>query len=215
MKTGTFTLPTLLDASSTAIRLMRRCTAIQRTNCANLQLKTSCTLRIGRGIPHRSSCSPWRKFVRDHEPMHRQNRRYIVGAQACVAVARRGGAPRKHDCSLVTDMTARKRAEDARELLHAELDHRVKNALATVSAVISHTATGWSGHAPALPAADAVGCITSSTPMPKTTSLQIAVIDIGKHSFHVVGHDDRGAIILRQKWFAVRLMHGSPTCPSA
>ena len=38
--------------------------------------------------------------------------------------------------------------------------------------------------------------------MPKTTSAQIAVIgiDIGKNSFHVVGHDSRGAIILRQKW---------------
>jgi len=25
-------------------------------------------------------------------------------------------------------------------------------------------------------------------------------IDIGKNSFHIVGHDDRGAIVLRQKW---------------
>src|SRR5438093_7632546 len=25
-------------------------------------------------------------------------------------------------------------------------------------------------------------------------------IDIGKNSFHVVGHDDRGSIVLRQKW---------------
>jgi len=44
--------------------------------------------------------------------------------------------------ALVTDMTARKRAEDARELLHAELDHRVKNALATVTAVVDHTQAG-------------------------------------------------------------------------
>src|SRR5438874_7958024 len=38
--------------------------------------------------------------------------------------------------------------------------------------------------------------------MPKTASTQIAVIgiDIGKNSFHVVGLDDRGAIVLRQKW---------------
>jgi transposase len=38
--------------------------------------------------------------------------------------------------------------------------------------------------------------------MPKTTSTEIAVIgiDIGKNSFHVVGHDSRGTIILRQKW---------------
>ena len=25
-------------------------------------------------------------------------------------------------------------------------------------------------------------------------------IDIGKNSFHVVGHDKRGSIVLRQKW---------------
>jgi hypothetical protein len=25
-------------------------------------------------------------------------------------------------------------------------------------------------------------------------------IDIGKNSFHLVGHDHRGAIVLRQKW---------------
>ena len=38
--------------------------------------------------------------------------------------------------------------------------------------------------------------------MPKTASEQIVVIgiDIGKNSFHVVAHDSRGAIILRQKW---------------
>ena len=37
--------------------------------------------------------------------------------------------------------------------------------------------------------------------MPKSTSAEIAVIgiDIGKNSFHVVGHDKRGAIVLRQK----------------
>src|SRR6478609_2791779 len=46
------------------------------------------------------------------------------------------------------------------------------------------------------------GCITRSTPMPSTASAQIAVIgiDIGKNSFHVVGHDSHGAIVLRQKW---------------
>ena len=29
---------------------------------------------------------------------------------------------------------------------------------------------------------------------------KIVGIDIGKNSFHVVGHDERGAIVLRQKW---------------
>jgi len=38
--------------------------------------------------------------------------------------------------------------------------------------------------------------------MPKTASTQIAVIgiDIGKNSLHVVGHDKRGSVVLRQKW---------------
>ena len=38
--------------------------------------------------------------------------------------------------------------------------------------------------------------------MPTTARTAIAVvgIDIGKNSFHVVGLDDRGAIVLRQKW---------------
>ena len=38
--------------------------------------------------------------------------------------------------------------------------------------------------------------------MSQKSSSEIAVIgiDIGKNSFHVVGHDQRGAIVLRQKW---------------
>ena len=37
----------------------------------------------------------------------------------------------------------------------------------------------------------------SQNPSSATT---VIGIDIGKNSFHVVGLDDRGAIILRQKW---------------
>ena len=38
--------------------------------------------------------------------------------------------------------------------------------------------------------------------MSQTLNSAMAVIgiDIGKNSFHVVGHDARGAIVLRQKW---------------
>ncbi|TMJ80683.1 MAG: IS110 family transposase, partial [Alphaproteobacteria bacterium] len=38
--------------------------------------------------------------------------------------------------------------------------------------------------------------------MPATAHTAIAIvgIDIGKNSFHIVGLDDRGAIVLRQKW---------------
>jgi transposase len=32
------------------------------------------------------------------------------------------------------------------------------------------------------------------------TAIAVIGIDIGKNSFHVVGHDKRGAIMLRQKW---------------
>jgi hypothetical protein len=38
---------------------------------------------------------------------------------------------------------------------------------------------------------------TSQTP---NTAIAVIGIDIGKNSFHVVGHDARGAIVLRQKW---------------
>src|SRR5947208_655281 len=32
------------------------------------------------------------------------------------------------------------------------------------------------------------------------TAIAVIGIDLGKNSFHVVGHDARGAIVLRQKW---------------
>jgi transposase len=32
------------------------------------------------------------------------------------------------------------------------------------------------------------------------TAIAVIGIDIGKNSFHVVGHDARGATVLRQKW---------------
>ena len=36
----------------------------------------------------------------------------------------------------------------------------------------------------------------------RNTAMAVIGIDIGKNSFHVVGHDERGAIVLRQKWSA-------------
>src|SRR6201987_727887 len=32
------------------------------------------------------------------------------------------------------------------------------------------------------------------------STIAVVGIDIGKNSFHVVGHDERGAMVLRQKW---------------
>ena len=38
--------------------------------------------------------------------------------------------------------------------------------------------------------------------MPRSINLSVATmgIDIGKNSFHVVGLDQRGAIVVRQRW---------------
>src|SRR5437660_12157001 len=62
----------------------------------------------------------------------------------------------------------------------------------------------WSGRAPAPPASDAgIGAsVKRSTAMSNKSIATIATmgIDIGKNSFHVVGLDQRGAIVLRQKW---------------
>jgi transposase len=37
-------------------------------------------------------------------------------------------------------------------------------------------------------------------PQKSRTTIAVIGIDIGKNSFHVVGHDRDGAIVLRQKW---------------
>ena len=43
-----------------------------------------------------------------------------------------------------------------------------------------------------------------------SNTISVIGIDIGKNSFHVVGHDRRGAIVLRQKW-SRRQLEGHPT----
>src|SRR6187401_1376544 len=62
---------------------------------------------------------------------------------------------------------------------------------------------GWSGRAPAPPAIEAGrGGKDKEHAMSHTLNTDVAVvgIDIGKNSFHVVGLDGRGAIVLRQRW---------------
>src|SRR3979411_3543417 len=62
---------------------------------------------------------------------------------------------------------------------------------------------GWPGRAPAPPGSEAgKGRKDKEHAMSQTPNTAIAVIgiDIGKNSFHIVGHDERGAIVLRQKW---------------
>ena len=47
------------------------------------------------------------------------------------------------------------------------------------------------------------------------SAIAVIGIDIGKNSFHVVGHDARGAIMLRQKWspFALAFLGHSYISP--
>src|SRR5438067_7620505 len=62
---------------------------------------------------------------------------------------------------------------------------------------------GWSGRAPAPSATNlARGSKDKEYAMSQNLNSAVAVIaiDIGKNSFHAVGLDDRGAIVLRQKW---------------
>jgi hypothetical protein len=63
---------------------------------------------------------------------------------------------------------------------------------------------GWSGRAPAPPASepgkgraqDKEHAIAQKL----TAAIAVMGNDIGKNSFHIVGHDHRGANVLRQKW---------------
>ena len=50
--------------------------------------------------------------------------------------------------------------------------------------------------------------------MSEKLNSEIAVIgiDIGKNSFHLVGQDRRGSIVLRQKWSRGQVERGSPIC---
>jgi transposase len=63
---------------------------------------------------------------------------------------------------------------------------------------------GWSGRAPAPHRHEklAGGAKAKEHAMSQKLNSSVAVIgiDMGKNSFHLVGQDRRGALILRQKW---------------
>ena len=46
-------------------------------------------------------------------------------------------------------------------------------------------------------------------------AIAVIGIDIGKNSFHAVGQDKRGEIVLRQKWSRGQVERGLPTCRPA
>src|SRR6185437_5900794 len=61
---------------------------------------------------------------------------------------------------------------------------------------------GWSGRVPPRPALSWSEAPDKEHAMPSISEQTIRVvgIDIGKNSFHIIGLDERGAIVLRQKW---------------
>ena len=67
---------------------------------------------------------------------------------------------------------------------------------------VSQSASGWSGRAPAPPAIEAARGAKDEGTSCLSSNARVAVvgIDIGKNSFHIVGQDGRGEIVLRQKW---------------
>src|SRR3974390_3231912 len=78
-----------------------------------------------------------------------------------------------------------------------------RNSVAINCACAQCRLMGWFGRAPAPPATNlARGAKDKEHPMSHNLNNTITVIgiDIGKTSFHVVGLDVRGGIVLRQKW---------------
>src|SRR5215471_20419070 len=94
---------------------------------------TGCTRRIGRArrLFERHDQIP---IVRADDEIRWIERRNSVSYDV-------DGHP-KRVVGVIIDVTERKRAEERQLILLAELDHRVKNTLATVSSVVSQTAGG-------------------------------------------------------------------------
>jgi PAS domain S-box-containing protein len=66
----------------------------------------------------------------------------IIWALLTVGCVRKTDGSVDYFVSVIQDISDRKQVEQQQRVLMAELDHRVKNALATVSAVVSHTRQG-------------------------------------------------------------------------
>jgi PAS domain S-box-containing protein len=66
----------------------------------------------------------------------------IIWASLTVGCVRKTDGSVDYFVSVIQDISDRKQVEEQQRVLMAELDHRVKNALATVSAVVSHTQQG-------------------------------------------------------------------------
>jgi two-component sensor histidine kinase len=79
----------------------------------------------------------WQEYCGEYRIIRAGNEIRWIEARVFVSYASDGRPLRAVGIDI--DITARKRADEQRRALNAELDHRVKNVLATVSAIITQT----------------------------------------------------------------------------
>jgi PAS domain S-box-containing protein len=79
------------------------------------------------------------KRVDPYETVRKRKDGSLVDVSISVSPLRNAAGEVVGASKIARDIAARKRAEEQQRALHAELDHRVKNVLATVSAVVAHT----------------------------------------------------------------------------
>ena len=77
--------------------------------------------------------------VEPYETVRKRRDGSLVDVSVSVSPLRNAAGEVIGASKIARDITARKRAEEQQRALHAELDHRVKNVLATVSAIVAHT----------------------------------------------------------------------------
>src|SRR6267142_2789563 len=79
----------------------------------------------------------WQEYSGEYRIVRSGNEVRWIEARVFVAYASDGQPQRAVGIDI--DITARKHADEQQRTLNAELDHRVKNVLATVSAIITQT----------------------------------------------------------------------------
>ncbi len=82
------------------------------------------------------------KPINNYETVRRHKNGALVDISLTVSPLRNTAGVVVGVSKIARDISTRKRVEEHQRALNAELDHRVKNTLATVSAVVSHTRQG-------------------------------------------------------------------------
>ena len=98
------------------------------------------------------SASDWTNMVSDYRIVRSEGDVRWIDARCFVSYD--GDGRPKRVIGVNIDVTERKRAEDQQRVLVAELDHRVKNVLATVSAIVTQTQDAGSSPADFVAALD-------------------------------------------------------------